>query len=66
MTIRRARETAQILCDRLRSQQAVVIDANLRERGFGRLEGHSNQRYDEVWAFDQTLGPDHTQLAVER
>ncbi|MBK6289612.1 MAG: histidine phosphatase family protein [Gammaproteobacteria bacterium] len=47
----RARESAR-LAQRLIGCAAPIVDARLRERGFGTLEGGSDACYAEIWAHD--------------
>ncbi len=49
---RRARESAAIARTVLGSEAPLVIDARLRERHFGALEGQSAARYEEIWNAD--------------
>jgi len=48
---RRARETAEVLCEE-GSLAPPALDPRLRERGFGSLEGGSNTAYERVWEAD--------------
>lgn len=52
----RARETAQIVLDRMKASNKITLISNeltlvpeLRERIFGEFEGTSNENYDKVW-----------------
>ena len=47
----RARETARIAQDTLRSPE-IVLRQGLRERFFGKLEGRPTDEYGKVWAHD--------------
>ncbi|WP_087110578.1 histidine phosphatase family protein [Halomonas citrativorans] len=42
----------------------MMPDKRLRERSFGEWEGHSDERYPDVWALD-AKNADHTSLQVE-
>lgn len=48
----RARESAE-LAQQLIGCDAPIVDARLRERGFGALEGGSDVHYDAIWAHDR-------------
>ncbi len=59
----RARETAELLC----AENGLVpprLDARLRERWFGGLEGGSTAGYGRIWARDRE-DPDHEDLGCE-
>ncbi len=60
---RRARETAEILCD-LHGLAPYTVDIALRERHFGTLESGPIAGYDEVWERDMQ-GPDHGHAGAE-
>lgn len=47
----RARESAE-LARQLVGCAAPIVDARLRERAFGALDGGSATRYEEIWAHD--------------
>ncbi len=49
---KRAKDTAKIARETLGAAE-VLIEPGLRERYFGKLDGHSGQRYEEVWAVDK-------------
>ena len=61
---KRARETAEITHQLLSCQDGIELDTRLRERYFGDLELGPDNRYPEVWAFDQS-SPDHREFGVE-
>jgi probable phosphoglycerate mutase len=61
---KRACETAEIAQQRLNCSQPVEFDVRLRERYFGDLELGPDNRYPEVWSFDQN-SPDHREFGVE-
>lgn len=48
----RARESAE-LAQQFIGCDPPIVDARLRERGFGTLEGGSDTRYGEIWAHDR-------------
>ena len=54
---RRARETAELLCE-VQGLAPAVVDVGLRERNFGELELDAASRYEEVWRRDG-LEPNH-------
>ena len=49
----RARESAELAQQLIGCDAPPIVDARLRERGFGALEGGSDARYDEIWAHDR-------------
>ncbi len=51
---RRARESAEIVHERLRCKQPIAVDKRLRERRFGDLELAANTAYQAVWQADAT------------
>lgn len=59
----RAQQTAEIVRAELGAAEVVIADA-LRERCFGDWEGTSADRYERVWAADET-DPDHADDNVE-
>merc|ERR1711871_1680271 len=68
---KRARETAQVMLERLLKEPSIKVFGSdvqlceaLRERGFGKLEGQSNTRYDDVWEEDRKDAT-HTCFGVE-
>ncbi len=61
---RRARESAAIARTVLGSEAPLVIDARLRERHFGALEGQDATRYAEIWDTD-AVDPHHCRHGVE-
>ena len=61
---RRARESAAIARTVLGSEAPLVIDARLRERHFGALEGQSAARYEEIWNAD-AADPCHCRHGAE-
>mmetsp|Transcript_11034 Transcript_11034/g.17705 ORF Transcript_11034/g.17705 Transcript_11034/m.17705 type:complete len:285 (+) Transcript_11034:166-1020(+) len=66
----RAKETAQSVADAVLAaglplfNDDVVIDARLRERGFGKWDGGSDEHYGDVWKVD-AVDPSHTIQGVE-
>jgi probable phosphoglycerate mutase len=61
---RRARESAAIARIVLGSEAPLVVDARLRERHFGALEGQSATRYEEIWNAD-AADPHHCRHGAE-
>jgi probable phosphoglycerate mutase len=59
----RARETARIAQDTLRSPE-IVLRQGLRERFFGKLEGRPTDEYGKVWAHDD-VDSLHTPFGAE-
>ena len=59
---RRTLETARIASGIVGAP--VEVDDRLRERGFGELEGTTNENYAKVWARDRE-DPSHTDWGVE-
>ena len=60
----RARETAELVRQRLRLQPPVMFDAGLRERFFGIHEAGSDDIYPRVWEMDRK-DPAHREGGVE-
>lgn len=75
----RARETAQHMADACKAvsiplyknkhahtthKKGVILEAKLRERNFGTLNGGSDDRYQDVWDVDIT-DPTHNEFGVE-
>jgi hypothetical protein len=61
----RARETAQIIHQRLRVRPPLALNVALRERFFGKWNGTSTENYTRVWTADARSAT-HTQNGVER
>ncbi len=61
---KRARETAEIVHARLKSDNQICFETRLRERFFGELELGPDNRYEEIWTFDRQ-DPQHNQYSVE-
>ncbi|MBK8990359.1 MAG: histidine phosphatase family protein [Gammaproteobacteria bacterium] len=61
---RRARESASIARTVLGGEAPLVIDARLRERHFGALEGQRTTRYEEIWSAD-AKDPHHCRHGAE-
>jgi len=59
----RTRETAKLAKETLRSQ-SLLVEEGLRERLFGKLEGDSGRRYEELWAHDN-VDSIHTKFGAE-
>lgn len=67
----RARQTAEIFCERL-GLPAAREDHRLRERFFGRLEGSESKNYHTIWKLDEQnlqqdeLGFEHAKDVLSR
>lgn len=60
----RARQSARVVADLLRTRGDIELDARLSERGFGSLELQADDHYQQVWNADAE-DPDHESWGVE-
>ena len=61
---KRARESAEVIYQRLNCKTAIRSNVRLRERNFGDLELSADENYPRVWEMDE-IDPDNRSLGVE-